>query len=181
MTANTVAGPLDRPHRSGGAAGNHQDPPAALLLSRRTAHPLGPPPHPAPSQGLALGIPVQPRPGPASSYSILSLTALPPQTSPFGPLNIPENSRRPCPRASPAARLPANLAQRRHCGPPLEHRETAAGPHQQHLWGLSLNRHTLTSIIPRLASMATPFGGFRLRSPLNTTLRFLLAFILRLP
>ena len=42
LTANTVAGPLDRAHRSGRATGNHQDPPAALLLPRRTHHPQGP-------------------------------------------------------------------------------------------------------------------------------------------
>ena len=31
--------------RSGRGGGDHQDPPAALLLPGRTAHPLGPPPH----------------------------------------------------------------------------------------------------------------------------------------
>ena len=39
LTANTVAGPLDNSHRSGRAAGDHQDPPTTLLLPRRTAHP----------------------------------------------------------------------------------------------------------------------------------------------
>ena len=34
-------GPLDGAHRSGRAGGDHQDPPAAVLLPRRTAHPLG--------------------------------------------------------------------------------------------------------------------------------------------
>ena len=63
LTANTVAGPLDNSHRSGRADRNHQDPQATLLLPPRTAHPLGPPPHPASAPGLALGKPVQSCPG----------------------------------------------------------------------------------------------------------------------
>ena len=55
-------GTLDRAHRSGRATGDHQDPAAALLLHRRTAHPLGAPPHPASAPALALGSPVQSRP-----------------------------------------------------------------------------------------------------------------------
>ena len=35
---------LDRAHRAGRAGGDHQDPPKAVLLPRRTAHPLGPSP-----------------------------------------------------------------------------------------------------------------------------------------
>ena len=50
---------LDNSHRAGRAGGDHQDPPAAVLLPRRTAHPLGPSPHPASSPALALGNPVQ--------------------------------------------------------------------------------------------------------------------------
>ena len=42
------------------------DPPAAVLLPRRTNHP-GPPPHPASSPALALGNPIQSRPGPTAS------------------------------------------------------------------------------------------------------------------
>ena len=49
------SGSLDNARRPGRATGNHQDPPAALLRSGRTAHPLGPPPHPASSPRLALG------------------------------------------------------------------------------------------------------------------------------
>ena len=41
----------------------------------RTANPLGTPPHPASATALALGNPVQSRPGPAASHSIPSLTA----------------------------------------------------------------------------------------------------------
>ena len=53
----------------------HQDPPAAVLLPGRTAHPLGTPVDPASSGSLALGSPVQSRPGPAASHSTPSLTA----------------------------------------------------------------------------------------------------------
>ena len=52
-------GSLDGAHRSGRAAGDHQDPPTTLLLPRRTAHLLGAPPHFASATALALGNPVQ--------------------------------------------------------------------------------------------------------------------------
>ena len=48
-------GPLDRADRSGRADSHHQDPPAAVLLPGRTAHPLGTPVDPASSGSLALG------------------------------------------------------------------------------------------------------------------------------
>ena len=51
-----------------------QDPPAAVLLPGRTAHPLVTPAHPASAPALALGNPVQSRPGPAASDSTPSLT-----------------------------------------------------------------------------------------------------------
>ena len=75
LTANTVAGSLDSAARSGCADRNHQDPAATLLLYRRTAHPLGAPPHPASSPALALGNPVQSRPGTIASPATPSLTA----------------------------------------------------------------------------------------------------------
>ena len=95
LTANTVAGPLDRTHLSGSAGGNHQDPPAAVLRPGRATHSLGAPPHSASPPALALGGPVQPRPGPAASHSIPSLTA-PSATDP-----PPDNRRSPQTRASP--------------------------------------------------------------------------------
>ena len=52
-------GPLDGAARSGRAGSDHQDPPAALLLHCRTAHPLGAPPHFASATTLALGSRVQ--------------------------------------------------------------------------------------------------------------------------
>ena len=65
------SGSLDRTHRSGRAGGNHQDPPATLLLPGRTHHPKGPPPHVASTTALALARPVQSRPRPAASHSVL--------------------------------------------------------------------------------------------------------------
>ena len=46
---------LDGADRSGRADSHHQDPPAAVLLPGRTAHPLGTPVDPASSGSLALG------------------------------------------------------------------------------------------------------------------------------
>ena len=68
-------GTLDSAHRSGRAGGDHQDPPAAVLLPRRTAHPFGAPPHFASSPALALGKPVQSRPGTIPRPATPSLTA----------------------------------------------------------------------------------------------------------
>ena len=68
-------GTLDGAHRSGRATGNHQNPATTLLLPRRTAHPFGAPPHFASSPALALGKPVQSRPGTIASLAISCLTA----------------------------------------------------------------------------------------------------------
>ena len=54
---------------------DHQDPPAAVLLPGRTAHPLGTSVDPASSQGLAVGGAGQSRLGPTASHSTPSLTA----------------------------------------------------------------------------------------------------------
>ena len=69
------SGSLDNARRPGRATGDHQDPQAALLLSGRTAHPLGPPPHFASSPALALGKPVQSRPGETARPPTPFLTA----------------------------------------------------------------------------------------------------------
>ena len=84
-------GPVDRPHRSGRATGNHQDPQTTLLLPRRTAHPLGAPPHHASSQTLALGNPVQSRPGPAPSHSSPGLTTTSATGSPASQPKVPQS------------------------------------------------------------------------------------------
>ena len=68
-------GSLDGAHRSGRAGGDHQDPPTTVLLPRRTAHPLGAPPHFASATALALGKPVQSRPGTIARPAISNLTA----------------------------------------------------------------------------------------------------------
>ena len=68
-------GQLDRPHRSRRATGHHQDPPAALLLHGRTAHQFGAPTHFASAPTLALGKPVQWRPGTIARPATPNLTA----------------------------------------------------------------------------------------------------------
>ena len=67
-------GPLDGAHRSGRATGDHQDPQATLLLYGRTAHPFGAPPHFTSSPALALGSPVQSRPGTIARPATPNLT-----------------------------------------------------------------------------------------------------------
>ena len=89
LTANTVAGPLGRAHRSGRATGNHPDPPTAVLFPRRTPHPFGPPPHPASAPALALGNPVHSRPHPIASHSPTSLSSL---TARRGPPTRPRDN-----------------------------------------------------------------------------------------
>ena len=66
---------LDGAHRSGRAGGDHQNPATTLLLPRRTAHPFSAPPHPASSPALALGSPVQWRPGTIARPVTSCLTA----------------------------------------------------------------------------------------------------------
>ena len=59
----------------GEQTGDHQDPPTTLLFHGRKAHPLGAPPHFASSPALALGNPVQSRPGSIASAASPLLTA----------------------------------------------------------------------------------------------------------
>ena len=106
LTANTVAGPLDHAYRSGRATGDHQDPPTTLLLHRRTAHPLGAPPHPASSPALALEKPVQSRPGTTARHPTPGLTALSSPDPLTGQPIVPANSHQLGPRGTlPAYRL----------------------------------------------------------------------------
>ncbi len=109
---------LGRAHRSGRATGHYQDPPATLLLHRRTAHPLGPPPHPASAPALALGNPVHSRLGPSARHSPASLTA--PSVSDAltrQPAGCPAESCQPSPQVPLLACRRAVFARRRHCGP----------------------------------------------------------------
>ena len=73
------SGPLDPAHRSGRGSGNHQDPPATLLLPGRTDHPQGPPAHSASAPALALGNPVCLCSGTAAGHSTARLTPPPPK------------------------------------------------------------------------------------------------------
>ena len=103
-------GALDGAHRSGRAGGDHQDPAAALLLPRRTAHPLGPPPHTALASALALGGPVQWRPGSNARLATPFLTAAPATGPPPSPSSTSQSKVSPtrAARIGPA-RLPCCL------------------------------------------------------------------------
>ena len=111
LTANTVAGPLDRAARSGPAGGNHQDPPTTLLLYGRTAHPLSAPTHPASSPALALGKPVQWRPGSIARPPTPFLTAPDPSARLSTGLAVPRQAGT---SVSTAAICPADLPLRNH-------------------------------------------------------------------
>ena len=91
--------PLDSAHRSGRAGGDHQDPPAAVLLPGRTDHPLGAPPHTASATALALGSPVRSCPGPIARPPTPCLTA----AAATG--RHPANRTSPRTRASPVLRV----------------------------------------------------------------------------
>ena len=125
LTTNTVAGPLvsipASASRSGRATGvNHQNPPAAVLLSRRTpAHPLGwAPPHPASSPALAWGNPVQSRPGPAACPATPNLTAPVRHRPDVRPTERPRQLA-PSRSATASCRvLSRHFGHHRHCRPP---------------------------------------------------------------
>ena len=144
--------------------GDHQDPPAALLLPGRTAHPLGPPPHFASATGLALGNPVHSRPGSIASPAIACLTApTAPDTSTRLP-NRPTESHRPGPRLSSPACCPADPAPaplpRTAIGAPNDNQRPPPAP----FIGSSAGRR-----VPRPSPLVpTPrplrIGGFGLRS-----------------
>ena len=68
-------GTLDGAHRSGRADRDHQDPATPLLFHGRKAHPLGAPTHFASATALALGKPVQSRPGSIARAATPILTA----------------------------------------------------------------------------------------------------------
>ena len=130
------------------ADGGHSNPPAEVLLYRRTEHPLGAPPHCASSSALALGSPVLWCPGPIASHSAPNLTVPP----------VPRASRRATdglrrvaplgPSLSPPASCPAHLARRRRCGQPAAPRTTTAARHRSHLWESSPDRHVPLPLIP---------------------------------
>ena len=97
-------GPLDGADRPGRADRDDQDPPAAALLYHRTAHPLGTSPHFASAPALALGSPVQWRPG-TGCEPFHSQPDDPSATGPpSGQPNVPANSR----QSGPLAPLPVS-------------------------------------------------------------------------
>ena len=69
-----------------------------------------PPPHSASPPALALGNPVQPRPGPAASHSIPGLTAPSATDPPTGQPKVPANSCQPGPGWFLAVSSPRHLA-----------------------------------------------------------------------
>ena len=101
-------GPLDGADRPGRADSDHQDPQTTGLRPGRTHHPLGTPPHPASAPALALGNPVQSRPGTAASHSTPSLTASLQLTQ--RPLKL---------ASSRSARVPCCVFSRHHAHPQL--------------------------------------------------------------
>ena len=127
---------------------DHQDPAAALLRPGRTAHPLGPPPHPASSPGLALGKPVRQSLGQTAGPAISSLTASDPSAALLNRLTDP---RRPVPdglrlRSALIIASYATTTRRQH---PLG---VAATPRTQPIhWSQSL-----TAPFPPLSALVRP-------------------------
>ena len=128
---------------------NHMPPEG--LLPRRTAHPLGTPPHPASATALALGNPVQSRPGTAASDSTPNLTTRLQLT------RHPANRTSPQTRASPVRErllpcpLPAISLTTATVGRhrrPQKHLQTAANP-------------SSTRIRARIIALVTPSPPFQ--------------------
>ena len=126
------------------------DPAATLLLPGRTHHPQGPSPHPAPSQGLALGEPVQSRPGAIASPAAPFLTppsASDPSTRPSNRLAVPRQAEL---RGSPAAICPT-------ISPSAATREPSASPWHSCLYPHPLESGGVRALLshhPRFSSLA---------------------------
>ena len=175
LTTNTVAGPLDRAGRSGRADSDHQDPPAAVLRPGRATHPLGAPPHSASPPALALGNPVQPRPGPAASHSIPSLTAPPATDSPTSQPKVSAISRQTGPGWFLAASSPRHPARLNACRRPSGPGATTEDPPQTSpppQWSPGhLPRNCLTPLPLSSCPPSVPFGGFGLSRAASRTRR----------
>ena len=104
--------PLDRPHRPGRADSHHQDPPAAVLRSGGTDHPLGAPLHFASPPGAGLGKPSSVAPWPGCK-PFRSRPDGQPATDPTSPQS----------RATPVARVPCCVSSRHPA-----HRNSRIGP-----------------------------------------------------
>ena len=111
--------PLDLPHRSGGAGGDHQDPQTTLLRPGRTTYTLGPPPHPAPSPALALGNTVRWRTDQTALPAAPCLTAVPANGTPASDSSTGQ-TRAPSTRAGQTGEgSPAASGPSRGCSAPL--------------------------------------------------------------
>ena len=159
LTANTVAGPLDGAARSGRATGDHQDPPAALLLYRRTAHPLGAPPHPAPAAGLALGNPLHSRPGSIARLTAPFLTATPATGPPPSPSFTSQS------KVSPTRA--AHMGQREFLAASGHFMRGSPHRQQARYWrrppAIRLDDPLSIHAMSRSSTSTTRFGGFGLK------------------
>ena len=155
---------------SGRADGGHQDPPAPLLLPRRTAHPFGTPPHPASPPTLALGNPssVAPWPGCKPFRTRLDY-AVDNRTAP------PDNRRSPQSRASPARDCfllhadPPISPRRPHRGPPSAPCTATADRHPPHLLESSPDRRVPMSLTPCSNAMAASHRWIRAYEALHSS------------
>ena len=127
-------GPLDVAHRSGRAGGDHQDPTATLLLPRRTAHPLGPPPHIALASPLALGKPVHSCLGPIARPAAPFLTAAPATGPPRSPSSASQSKVFPTRAARIGQREFFAAFGHLMSGPLTGNRPTTGGIHPQSTW-----------------------------------------------
>ncbi len=166
--------------RSGRTDRDHQDPPAAVLRSGGTAHPLGSPPHPASSQALAVGGEGQSRPGTAASHSTPSLTA-PVRHCPNVRPNVRPTERprqlAPSRSASPSRRvLSRHFAHHSHCRPPSAPPKAPADRRQPPVYPNSSPDHrACNSLTPLPLFSRRPsvsIGGFGVRSKVRSTRGF---------
>ena len=132
-----------------------------FLLPRRTAHLLGALPHFASAKALALGKPVQWRPGTIARPSISCLTArLAPDPSTRLPNRL-EDPRPVGPRASLPACCPDNLAQYHHHGPPTYPWHGYHTLHTATSIGIKPSRLFPLPLIPCLTYLATSLRWIR--------------------
>ena len=151
----------------GRGGGDHQDPPAALLLPGRTAHPLGPPPHFASATGLALGNPVHSRAGSIASPAIACLTA---PTAPDTSTRLTQPTHRVAPARSaivfPCMSVPARPQPQRRCpGPPSAPPTTTKGRHRPHLSECERGPSRPTALTPCSNPKAAPHRWIRAYVP----------------
>ena len=154
-------------HRAGRAGGDHQDPPATVLLYRRDGSPTRRAASPC----------ICPSAGPGQPSSVApSLDCEPchfrpdgaclPLTPPSSQLNVSANSRHPGPRAPLAVSLARRLAHHSHCRPPSAPPKAPADRRQPPVYPNSSPDHrACNSLTPLPLSSRRPsvsIGGFGL-------------------